>query len=393
MPISPLTAIVLGAFVAVPSANASRIPASSWFVAPPPDGAPRTLRGDWEPPDTILVGFNNAWPAALRVMLEEMTRSAAVWVLLEDGHSRAQARRFLRRLTPAAESAVRVLDLRVDTSWVRDYGPFQTREADGTLLWIDAGYGGSRPLDDAVPTRLANWAGIEVEPLELALDGGAVASNGAGLCVTTIEYMVSEDVARDDASVLVPTMHALGCKVFAFVPALEKEPTLHVDPFVQFLASDLVAVARFDRARDPGDWRRTEAAAVALRSAASDIGQRLRIVRVPTWFEGETYYTYINGLRLADAWLVPSFRNVPRPFEQEAHGILAGALSDVPLVTVPGDELVALEGVVHCAALGLEIGTARPTGTTARAAHSSRAAETMVPADDYLQVRSFGGQL
>jgi agmatine/peptidylarginine deiminase len=363
MCLSPLLLLALGSSV-VPTANPFRIPTSSWIVAPPSE-SPRVLRGDWEPPDTVLVGFNDAWPGALQTMLEEMTRTATVWVLLEDGHSRANARRFLRRLTPPAKAAVRVLDLRVDTSWVRDYGPLQTREVDGSLVWIDAGYGGARPRDDAVPTRLATWAGVEVEPLELAIDGGAIASNGAGLCVTTIEYMLSESVAVDDADVLVPAMHTLGCTVLAFVPALEKEPTLHVDPFVQFLAPDLVAVARFDRARDPGDWRRTEAAAVALRSAASDIGQRLRIVRVPTWFEGETYYTYINGLRLADAWLVPSFRKVPAAFEQTAHQVLAAALPDVPLVTVPGDDLVELEGVLHCAALGLELATARPMRTTA----------------------------
>ena len=348
-----------------PSLDASRIPAATWYVAPPPAEAPRVLRGDWEPPDTILVGFNNAWPSALRVMLEEMARTTSIWVMLEDGHSRSDARRFLRRLTPSSRAAVRLLDMRVDTSWVRDYGPFQTREADGTLVWIDTGYGSDRPLDDTVPTRLANVAGVEIEPLETGLDGGAIASNGAGLCVTTLEYMFSEGVAPDDTELLTPMLHQLGCKALAFVPALEKEPTLHVDPFVQFLARDVVAVAKFDRARDPGDWRRTEATAVALRSAANDIGQRLRIVRVPTWFEDVTYYTYINGLRLADVYLVPSFRNVPAAFEQSAHEALATALPDLPLVAVPGDDLVALEGVVHCAALGLELGTARPTGTTA----------------------------
>lgn len=360
-----VTAYLLGCSPGVPCADPFRIPTASWMVAPSPEASPRVLRGDWEAPDTVLVGFNNAWPGALQVMLEAMTRTAAVWVLLEDGHSRKAARRFLRRLDASAASAVQVLDMRVDTSWVRDYGPLQARETDGSLVWIDAGYGGTRPLDDAVPTRLANLVGVEVEPLEIALDGGALASNGTGLCASTIEYMSSENVAVDDAAVLVPMMHQLGCKALAFVPALEKEATLHIDPFVQFLAPDLVAVARFDRARDPGDWRRMEATAVALRSAAADMGLRLRIVRVPTWFEGETYYTYINGLRLADAYLVPSFASVPRHFEQEAHRVLATALPDVPLVAVPGDDLVALEGVVHCAALGLEIGTARAAGTTA----------------------------
>lgn len=314
-----------------------------------------TARGDWEAPDVMIMAFNESWPIARDIMVQTAARSADVWIVLEDGHSRAAAKAWRRRLPEESRARVRILDVRVDSPWVRDYGPLQLRNPDGGTQWLDATYSGSRPLDDVVPVRLGNLMDAWVSPLEFGLDGGALVSNGRGLCATTVEYLETESVEATDDAFLRPLAAKLGCRGLALLPALEDEPTAHVDPFVQFLGPDLAAVAMFDPETHPEDYDRTELAAAALVRAASRLGQTLRLVRVPTWAKGESYYTYINGLRLGDSYLVPTFDAVPSDIEEAAHAALGWAMPDVELVLVPGDRLVDHDGVVHCATLGIDI--------------------------------------
>ena len=52
-------------------------------------------------------------------------------------------------------SRIQVLDLDVDTPWIRDYGPLQLEHDSGEITWLDTRYARDRPVDDQMPEWLS----------------------------------------------------------------------------------------------------------------------------------------------------------------------------------------------------------------------------------------------
>lgn len=246
------------------------------------------------------------------------------------------------------------IEAALDSEWVRDYGPLQVKVEGEGVLWLDAEYFASRPLDDAVPELLGEAFGVPVEGLELAIEGGAIISNGEGLCASTLESFERAGLDVEDTEYLEDLLAQLGCHAWALVPALRRDPTAHVDMLAQFLSPKLVLVAEIDPEEDAADAARLEEAARGLRLAADAVGMELEIVRVPTGVhEDEVYFTYVNGMQLGSSFLVPSYQIVSPDAEARAYEVLESALEGVELVPIPADEFIELNGAIHCLTLGL----------------------------------------
>ena len=96
-----------------------------------------------------------------------------------------------------------------------------------------------------------------------------------------------------------------------------------------------------------------------MQQAAAALGQGLEVVRVPLVADGGAYFAYLNGTRIDDVYLVPSYRAVPRALQRRAYKALQAAMPGVTLVPVPSDEMVELGGAVHCITLGLSWASGR----------------------------------
>lgn len=315
----------------------------------------RHLRADFAAPRTVLLAFTSAWPEAFDAMIMAITASSRALIVLERDESMAELDEWLSVFSEEARDKIQISDVVVDTPWVRDYGPLELQTADGDTVWLDATYHDDRPADDDSPTALAQRLGRPLEPMTAALEGGALASNGAGFCVSTREYFATRELDRLDGAASAELAAELGCETVVLVPALASEPTRHVDLLVQFVAEDTVLVARVDPAVDASEALRLDNTADALRSAAADEGLVLDVHRIDIpRIDDRRYYTYVNALRLPHAYLVPSYKAVPVEREAEIYASLSRAFAGVPLVPVPADEMLELEGAVHCATMGLD---------------------------------------
>jgi agmatine/peptidylarginine deiminase len=322
----------------------------------------RTLVGDYEPPDAVLMTYTSSWPETFTALAAEIAARTNVFVMVEEGDEIADVVAWIGGLDLSLRARVWPFHFVTDTPWVRDYGPLQVRERKGRVLWLDADYSMWRPFDDVVPFRLAEELRVDVEFLQAPIDGGAVASNGQGLCVSTIEYFAENELPyphavsrwRDRAQVL---LRAVGCRVLALVPALSNEGTGHADVLVQFLDPHSVAVALFDPVDALENAMRMETAIETIDRAARMLGIDLDVhgIHVPA-DEAGVYFQYVNSLRLGDALLVPSYTGAFEEEEQEALADWAAALPDVQIVPVPAQDLWDAEGGIHCAALGLHLG-------------------------------------
>lgn len=316
------------------------------------------LAGDWAPVDAVVLTISAGWPQTLAPLLDAIAGQVPVDVLVQRGAGRRHVRRFIAGLQPSTRERITVLEGEVDSPWVRDYGPLQLQGPDGPR-WLDAAYV-ERPLDDAVPTRLAQRWSVPVDTLPWSIDGGALVSDGDGLCISTFDYFETHRIPRRGPILEREILPAIGCEALVFVSALLDEDTGHVDMFMQFLDRSTLAISSVDPGLDPDQARRLDDVAHDVDTAAARLGLPLRIVRVPMGIElAGDLLPYVNGLRVGDAFLMPAYYDVPTPTEVRATAALAAALPGVEIVRIPTAEMADLGGALHCAALGLH-GARRP---------------------------------
>lgn len=317
-------------------------------------GPSRTLVGDFEPPVGVVLVYGDAWLETYDALLEHLAGVVDVTVLVEEGQDPEEVEQGLELLDPDRRARVWAPGHEVDSSWPRDYGPLQVREARGSVTWLDALYTVDRPKDDELPAHLADWFGASVRPIEHSIDGGALASNGQGLCVSTGEYFELADIDTTDEPLLQELMDALGCEVLALVPALAHEDTKHVDLVMQFLSPTEVVVARFDPAKAPEDARRADRAVDVLRRTAAAMGLPLTIERIDSPpAQHDQYPSYVNFLQVDGYLLVPSYTSVSRELERRALRRLAELVPDKAVIPIPADEVLPHGGAIHCLTWGM----------------------------------------
>lgn len=309
----------------------------------------RRLVADFAPAERYVLTLAAGWPKTYAPLLDALTAEAPVTVFVQVGAGARAARRFVASLPAETRSQVTLVPGSVDSPWVRDYGPLQVRQA-GKITWLDPEYA-ERPRDDAVPSRLAADWSVPLEPLPVSLDGGAIASDGRGHCVSTLDYLDTHGIEHARAAELLP---ALGCKLLLLVPALLEEDTGHVDMFLQFLDTTTVGISSIDPDLDPDQAARLDEIATAVAAFSERRGLRWRIARIPMGMDiGGDLFPYINGLRLPGSFLMPSYFDKPTPTESRAADALAAAMPGVTVVRIPTAQMADLGGALHCAVLGI----------------------------------------
>lgn len=346
--------VVLGACACAPTVRSTPVSEPDAVEASQPSYVKRSasrdparLRGDWEAPSTLLIGWDSDWSEAVETIVAAGATEVQMDVLFGEDVPDSGYEKELFAL------GANVIHLDLDTPWVRDYGPLQIHTATGEARWLDAHYSFERARDDLLPQLLAPGFSAIVESMPLEVDGGAVIGNGDGLCAITDRSLGDAGLSADDPD-MDALLHTMGCDTLAVLPNLTDETTGHADVIAQFTAPDRVMVSEVDAQRHPTDAAVLDEAVRVLREAAASRAKPLAVVRVPMHINGKRYFSYVNGTPLKDHYLAPSFRTLSLDFEQKAHEALSKAVAPRKLVTVPADAVVDRGGVIHCITLGLK---------------------------------------
>ncbi len=324
------------------------------LVLSPSQEPDRSLRGDWEAPDIIVVAYTEGFTDFARLLADEADKIPGIEVAVLLGWDEYEEGFRWYGQNLADRKNVHLVPLELDSPWIRDYGPLQIYEPGGSVLWLDAPYASDRPGDDRTPQTLSRVWDVPLEPLPLSLQGGALIGNGFGLCASTFEAFEQYGIDPEDREMIDALLTRIGCSVLVLVPSLVNDRTSHIDMFAQFTSPNSIMIAAVDETVSPEDSERMNAAVRGLLEGAAFFGVELQVDRVPLPVgDGERYYSYLNGLKLKDTFLVPSYSAVPIDEEREAYSALARAIPDTSLIAVPADEMIELEGAVHCLALGL----------------------------------------
>ncbi|MFP6856298.1 MAG: agmatine deiminase family protein [Roseibacillus sp.] len=298
-------------------------------------------------------------------LVRALHRKVRVVVLVNSVEQVSECRRLLSQAGIPA-GGVDLLRCNANSPWLRDYGPLFVRKADGKIAAVESAYLRSADsnnlnlvlANDEFAIALSNGLDLEVDSLPILLDGGNFISNGGRLVCTTTRVLAANRARGFDANRLDRLFkRKFGELNWIMTPALDGEPTGHVDIFLTFLARDLAVVGRMDPSTEPVNAARLDQFAATLR--AQRVGKnQMQVLRVPVTRNGEVWRSYCNVVIANGTILVPSFADSADSIEAEVMKVYRAAMPSAEVVPVTCDSLLGFDGLLHCMTLTLPRGIA-----------------------------------
>lgn len=260
-----------------------------------------------------------------------------------------------RRRVPAKD--VEVAALPIDDSWLRDNGPLIATAPDGSRVGVDFAFNAwgeaFRPYDRdaALAASLLDLLGIPRRPVDMVLEGGSIAVDGAGLLVTTQQCLLhpnrNPDLSREQIEASLRAELGAEQVVWLGKGLVEDHDTDgHVDNVCAFLEPGRALLQTVPDAADP-DYASARENAERLRAAGIEVVEFDLLPR-STRAEGTTIaIPYTNFYLCNDAAIVPLAQLDP-DMDEEALRRLGELLPGRQVVGVPGRVLALGGGGVHC---------------------------------------------
>jgi agmatine deiminase len=290
-------------------------------------------------------------------VVQAIARFEPVLVIADEGEGETASARLPGAREGDARSSdpgIDIVELPIDDSWIRDSGPLVVVDDDGQGTAIDFRFNAwgekfdSWDRDDAVTAALAERLDLPTRRLEMVLEGGSIAADGAGLLVTTERCLLNPNrnptLSRDDIEQQL-TDH-LGVTQIVWLPdALTDDDGTdgHVDNVVSFFApSRCVLQTTADRA-DPDH-------AVGLenqrRLADADVDVVVLDVLPRDECFGEMVEVPYANFYIANGGVIVPLAG--HPADDEMLGRIGQCFPGRAVVGVPGAILAFGGGGVHC---------------------------------------------
>ncbi|HXF35786.1 MAG TPA: agmatine deiminase family protein [Actinomycetota bacterium] len=312
---------------------------------------------EWEPHQACLM----AWPTRTRLpmwgeLFEEAERDYAAVasaivdfepvVMVVDPDQERRARRML-------PSAVELLPLPIDDSWMRDNGPIFVRDDRGRLAlvhfrfnaWGEKFHPYERDAD--VPRLLAEHFGVRRYVAPFVLEGGSVLVDGEGTLLTTEQCLLhpnrNPDLSRGRLEELLRAY--LGAETVIWLGrghSADRDTDGHIDGIAQYAAPGVVLLLA---PADPTDPDHASGAdnLRRLRDARDAAGRRFEVVAVDPG--APSRIPYLNCYLPNGAVIVPVGGG---PEEEAVVARIRAAFPGREVVRVPGRTLMAGGGGPHC---------------------------------------------
>jgi agmatine deiminase len=319
------------------------------------------MPAEWEPHERCLM----AWPtrASLWHDVDEAFREYAgvadaiaafePVLMVADPGDAAAARRML-------SSAVEVVELPIDDSWMRDNGPIFVVDDAGGRAGVHFRFNawGERfppwDRDAAVGELLLAHLGIPRIPSAMVLEGGSISVDGAGTLVTTEQCLLdpnrNPDMTREQIEA--ELRGRLGVDTIVWLPyghAEDMHTDGHVDGICVFIRPGVVVAQTCPLPGHPDEDRMALNREI-LGATLDAAGRRIEVVELP-------HYPYVDvgGKRTrvsyANFYLANGGAIVPQAghaFDDEVLELLASAMPELEVVGVRAGTIASGGGGVHC---------------------------------------------
>ena len=339
---------------------------------------PAALRfpAEWEPQSAILIAWPHAgtdWAERLAgveetyiALVAAIARFEDVVICVADDDVETYAEIRLRS-NRVDMQRVRFATVPYDDTWLRDTGPVSLRDGNAFRL-LDfrfTGWGGKFDAndDDRLVERLdadGLFRDADRAPIDFALEGGAIDTDGAGTLLTTWQCLHERhpEASREELSGKLAGWIAQDRVLWLDHGHLEGDDTdAHVDTLARFAPNDAIV---FQACDDETDSHFAELHAMAGEIAAlrTQDGKPYRLFPLP-WAqpildEGRRLAaSYANFLIVNGAVLVPAYGDKA---DNAAAAVLAEAFPGREIVQIPCRPLIWQNGSLHCITMQLPEG-------------------------------------
>jgi agmatine/peptidylarginine deiminase len=339
---------------------------------------PAALRfpAEWEPQSAVLIAWPHAgtdWAERLAeveetyiALVAAIARFENVLICVADDDIETYAEMRLRS-NRVDMQRVRFATVPYDDTWLRDSGPISLRDGNAFRL-LDfrfTGWGGKFDAndDDRLIERIdaqSLFHDASRVPVDFALEGGAIDTDGAGTLLTTWQCLHERHPAasREELSGKLAGWLAQDRVLWLDHGYLEGDDTdAHVDTLARFAPNDAIV---FQACDDETDSHFAELRAMAGEIAAlrTQDGKPYRLFPLP-WAqpildEGRRLAaSYANFLVVNGAVLVPAYGDKA---DDAAAAVLGNAFPGHEIVQIPCRPLIWQNGSLHCITMQLPEG-------------------------------------
>jgi agmatine/peptidylarginine deiminase len=332
--------------VPTPVAGAGLQVPTSGVIASPPEYAPCA---------GVLFRYSSgAWPEVVTACVAALTRSSLhdeiAYVIVSGASQQSQAASQFAA-AGANLGKVQFITVPTDSVWLRDYGPHYIWQS-GTPAIVDSHYYPTRPLDNFVPTRLA-----DDEFLIPSYDIGLYYSGGNFQPGADGDGFMTSLVHLDNPGFGLPFIGELmsayqGIDTLHVMPQLpwSVDGTGHIDMWMYIVDDDTVIISEFLPGSNATAIQITDNAAIYMANLGYEV------FRVPDLnayhpYDPACHYTYTNAFRVNDRIFVPQYADAGPAFairDAEAIATFQAAAPEAQIVPIDCYDIIWAAGAIHC---------------------------------------------
>ena len=335
---------------------AARTPAEDGFFMP----------AEWAPHDRCWM----AWPCRASLWGAGLERARDAYAAVAQAVSAFEPVTMLANAGDLADAAARcgtaveMVEMPLDDSWMRDSGPSFVIDGKGGLAGVDWHFNawGDKflPYDQDALTarRVLEQVGVQRYGAPLVLEGGSIHVDGEGTLLTSEECLLNPnrnpDLDRGQIEALL--REYLGVKAFVWLgQGLDKDDTDgHVDNIACFVRPGVVMAVTCDDPADPNHAILSENLA-RLKKAKDARGRDIEVIELPLpresrYLDGpegkqRLALSYVNYYIANGGVVMPSFGDAN---DSQALEIVAKAFPERKVSHVPVLPVLAGGGGIHC---------------------------------------------
>ncbi len=263
----------------------------------PPDGVVRSI-AEFERNQGVLVRYPLALPVDL---IEALTEHVEVVVLVANNNLKNEAAFFFETSGVHMEN-IRFLVRPTDSVWTRDYGPFYMLNEQDEISIVDFIYNRPRPLDDAIPLRLAEFLEIPHYGMNMVHTGGNYMTDSYGASAST--DLIWEENTISESKIMSLMLDFLNIKDYHVTIDPQNSAIKHIDTWAKFLNVDKILIARVPPTHPR--YEDHELVVEYFENAVSPWGTNYSVYRVDT----PNGQPYTNSLIVNERVYVPLMNSV-----------------------------------------------------------------------------------
>ncbi len=301
---------------------------------------------EFAPADGVCFSWQG-YSSLLKPLIKEVSLDAKAYVTVSYGASQVES--TLRDFGCKMEN-VEIIEQRLNSVWMRDYGPFYIYTKDGDREILDLVYNRPRPLDDKFPSTFAARQGWKSHLCKLILPGGNLIIDGHGVAIMT--DVVFDPSQGGDPNLSMAELRAymkdyFGCHTVHVIEDLQRDGTGHIDMFCKLLDDRNMIVGAYAKPSDGAgnNYNILNNNAEKLAQMKNGRGENFIVHRIIMPRYTGTSYTHTNSLMVNNKVLVPIYN---RGTDQEALDVYKKLLPEHKIVGFNCNSIIGANGAIHC---------------------------------------------